>query len=273
MLYDGKKWDTTNFSTDKYLQINSCGYQNAASHFSLIRKNGRCDYHILLISEGRCTALHGGKYHSLVKGNLIIYSPGEEQQYSFEAGTSTLWCHFDGTIMQELFRECGIKSGVLLFRPNDRIFNAFSGVIRSFHNPTMEKFAKSFLFELLYCLSEGMTMAENDKNQDIIQPILSYINISYNKKITLEELAKKAGYSKSRFSHIFSSVTGTTPIKYQNEIRLKTACELLSATLLSITDISISCGFEDPLYFSRLFKRKYGISPTEFRRTAVEQSI
>ena len=96
-------------------------------------------------------------------------------------------------------------------------------------------------------------------------PILTYINSNYNKQITLEELANKSGYSKSRFSHIFSEVTGTTPIKYQNDLRLKISCEMLLSTKASITDIAYGCGFNDPLYYSRIFKKKYNLSPTEYR--------
>ena len=57
----------------------------------------------------------------------------------------------------------------------------------------------------------------------------------------------------------------THPIKYQNDIRLKNSCELLHSTNLTITEIAQSCGFNDPLYFSRIFKKKYNTSPTQFR--------
>ena len=64
--------------------------------------------------------------------------------------------------------------------------------------------------------------------------------------MTLDELAKKAGYSKSRFSHVFLEIVGMSPIKYHNDMRLKTSCELLHSTNLTIAEIARSCGFRAP---------------------------
>ncbi len=90
------------------------------------------------------------------------------------------------------------------------------------------------------------------------------MNANYQKPITLAELAEKAGYSKSRFSHLFSEITGTTPKQYLNNVRLQVSCELLS-TGLTVAEIADRCGFNDPLYYSRIFKKKYGLSPTGYR--------
>ena len=129
----------------------------------------------------------------------------------------------------------------------------------------MKKFANVFFLELIYRLSDVITKADSGDKQDIIMPVLTYINANYNKQLSLDELAQKSGYSKSRVSHIFAEVMYTTPVKYQSEIRLRAAGEMLSATTLSVTEIALSCGFSDPLYFSRLFKKRYGISPSEYR--------
>ena len=106
---------------------------------------------------------------------------------------------------------------------------------------------------------------EQSRNSDIITKVLTYINVNYNKQLTLDELSEKVGYSKSRFSHIFLDIVGMSPIKYMNDIRLKNSCELLHSTNLTIAEIAQSCGFNDPLYFSRIFKKKYKISPKQYR--------
>ena len=121
------------------------------------------------------------------------------------------------------------------------------------------------LLELIYHISNASTQTEHTRSSDIITETLAYININYNKQLTLDELAKKSGYSKSRFSHLFFETVGTSPIKYQNDIRLKTSCELLHSTNLTITEIAQSCGFNDSLYFTRIFKKKYKTSPTQYR--------
>lgn len=267
-IYYGNQFDTTNFATDKYLQINSCSYQNSSPMYTVIREEGRLDYHILLINSGVCEALHKERLHTLTAGNLIIYAPGEEQRYTFKSESSSLWCHFGGKIVEELFNSCGIKSGVYNLSPNKEIFECYSRVIQRFHQPGREKFANPALLELIYCISDALENPVRNNKGDVILPILTYININYNKKLSLDALAKMSGYSKSRFSHIFSEVTGTTPTKYQNGIRLKVSCEMLSSTDYSINDIAFECGFSDPLYYSRIFRKKYNVSPTEYRLSA-----
>ncbi len=265
VVWDGNKNDTTNFVTDKYLKINSCGFQCAASDYTVIRRKGRHDYHILLVTGGTCEVFHNCKSYTLTEGSLILYEPYEEQEYSFKSGSTSLWCHFCGNIVGELLDSCNIKSGVYFLKPDKAIFESYSNLIQRFHQPGKKNLANPSFMELIYNISYAITFSEQKDNSDTILPILAYINTNYNKQITIDELAKKSGFSKSRFSHIFSHVTDTTPIKYLNDIRLKMSCEMLSATNESIAEIAIACGFNDPLYFSRLFKRKYGTTPSEYR--------
>ena len=264
VIWDGNKNDTTNFKVESFLKINSCGFQNTLKGGMIVRKKGRYDYHFLLIQSGECEVLHNGKTYLLTSGNLVIYAPYEEQRYVFNTDCTSLWCHFGGYAVDELFATLNINSGVYFLKPKKRIFESFSNLIQRFHQPERERYANVSLLELIYEISD--TNNENTDNQDALLPILTHININYNKDITLDELAKMSGYSKSRFSHIFSEITGTTPVKYQNSIRLKISAEMLLSTKNTISEIAINCGFSDPLYYSKLFKREYGVSPTEYRK-------
>ncbi len=264
-IFDGSKRDITDFASEQFLQINSCGFQNKFVSNTVVRREGRSDYHILLINRGECEVRHGGEIYSIGRGGFVIYYPNEAQEYTFTSGTTSLWCHFTGTAIAELLESCRLFSGVYSPQPERSVFDSFTNMIQRFNQPGMRKFANVFLLELIYRLSDALTKPDNNEKQDIIMPVLTYINANYNKQLTLEELAERSGYSKSRFSHIFSDVMHTTPVKYQNEISLNAAAEMLTATSLSITEIALSCGFSDPLYFSRLFKKRYGIPPSEYR--------
>lgn len=267
-FWDGNKNDISNFPTDKYLKLNSCGYQNPQSEHTVVRKNGRVDYHILMIISGMCEALHDGKTYTLTDGNMIVYAPGEEQKYVFKAGCTSVWCHFTGSIVKEVLEDCNIHSGVYFTEPNKIVIDTFSRMIQRYFLPEQKKLTNASLIELLYNISSMLQSSEQKGACDAILPVLTYINANYNKQITLDELAEKTGYSKSRFSHIFSESTGTTPVKYQNDIRLKMSCEMLLSTSLTVAEIAVSCGFNDPLYYSKMFKKRYGMSPTEYRLSA-----
>lgn len=263
--WDGNVYDRTNFTTDAYLKINNCGFQSTSLPFTVVRKKGRKDYHILLIDSGKCELLHKGKSYTLTRGNLAVYAPNEEQKYSFYAGCSSLWCHFNGSLVEELFHSCNLTSGVYLLNPNKEIFESYSTLIQRFHQFDKLTLANASLLELIYYISNASKALEQSRNSDIITKVLTYINVNYNKQLTLDELSEKVGYSKSRFSHIFLDIVGMSPIKYMNDIRLKNSCELLHSTNLTIAEIAQSCGFNDPLYFSRIFKKKYKISPKQYR--------
>lgn len=94
--------------------------------------------------------------------------------------------------------------------------------------------------------------------------VFEYIDNNYNKKICAKELSSIAHISTYYFCRIFKQITGRTATEYINEIRLKKSIELLKNDTMNITEISINCGFNDVNYFCRLFKKKYGVSPTKF---------
>lgn len=264
-VYDGNLLDKTNFVTDKFLKVNSCGFQNVSSDFQVIRKSGRVDYHILMVNGGECEAFFGGGAHRLTAGGIVVYAAGEEQRYLFKSGSSSLWCHFTGTAVKEILDSCGLKSGVYPLLRDERISDVFSKLIGRFRLPGFEEYANVYLLQLIYDIAAAAaTPGKNDRTYPLL-PALTYLNANYDKKISVSELAARSGYSKSGFQHKFSDVMGVSVKKYQNEIRLRCACEMLICTGNPVSEIAYSCGFDDPLYFSRIFKKYCGISPTEYR--------
>ncbi len=99
-----------------------------------------------------------------------------------------------------------------------------------------------------------------------LKNVLTYIRNNYDNAISLDELAQVAGMSPRYFCRAFSQITGQTPIAYLNYYRIEAACEKLMMTDESVTDIALSCGFNDMSYFSKLFSRKKGVSPSAYRK-------
>ena len=87
----------------------------------------------------------------------------------------------------------------------------------------------------------------------------------YAEKISLEAIASNMYLSPIYISKLFKEEMGDSPINYLISIRLKKAASLLKDSNLTITEISSLTGYENTYYFSRLFKKKYGVSPKEFR--------
>lgn len=98
-----------------------------------------------------------------------------------------------------------------------------------------------------------------------VQVLLDYIHTHYNDKITIEELARTASISKTEVLRSFKIIVGMSPINYLNSYRLQRAAHMLIDTNKSIQEIAEDCGFNDNSYFSKLFKKKYSITPHDYR--------
>lgn len=114
----------------------------------------------------------------------------------------------------------------------------------------------------------GEEAAYKQSRQQIakLKAVLAYIRDHYDTQITLEELAKIAGMSPRYFCRAFRAMTGKTPIAYLNYYRVECAGEFLKRTDKTVTEIAISCGFNDMSYFSRQFKRCKNVTPLQYRK-------
>ncbi len=126
------------------------------------------------------------------------------------------------------------------------------------------------LRELTYkILSNALTYRDNQSNGlhgNLIYQAKEYINLHYSEpELSLHEVAANANLSASYFSVVFGQEASQTFKEYLTDVRLSKAKELLRMTALRATDIADRVGYNDPHYFSSVFKKNTGLSPTEFR--------
>ena len=99
-----------------------------------------------------------------------------------------------------------------------------------------------------------------------MQKMVQFIHENYPKRICLKEIAEAANISTSEALRCFHASAQTTPINYLNDYRLTRAKELLLSTNDSVTSVAAATGFENPSYFCREFRRKFEVSPNQFRK-------
>jgi YesN/AraC family two-component response regulator len=109
---------------------------------------------------------------------------------------------------------------------------------------------------------------QSGDNQRIL-PILRYIHKNISEKLSLEGISKEFFLSKSRLNQIFKKSTGFSVVEYIIACRIKRACILLKSNM-PIQEISSATGFGDPTHFSRTFKKRLGITPSEFHRNSAD---
>ncbi|WP_353095628.1 helix-turn-helix transcriptional regulator [Tissierella praeacuta] len=106
----------------------------------------------------------------------------------------------------------------------------------------------------------------NSRKQERMQTFLSFINTSFEKNISLEDISKSAHVSKAECIRCFKSILQTTPYKYLLGYRLNKSIELLKTTDYSITEIAYMIGFNHTSHYIKYFKQKMMMTPLEFRR-------
>ena len=105
----------------------------------------------------------------------------------------------------------------------------------------------------------------NSHRIEQIKTVMEYIEQEFASPISLNDLANRAGMNPNYFCRIFKEIIRQTPIEYLMHYRIEQATALLTSSELSITEISLECGFNDYSYFIRLFKRMKGITPKQYQ--------
>ena len=95
--------------------------------------------------------------------------------------------------------------------------------------------------------------------------IKSYVNCNYCRDISIDEIVAHVGMNKSSFCTFIKKETGMTFTNYLNNLRLTLAADILKDSDLSVADVGSKVGLQDSPYFCRLFKKRYGMTPTEYR--------
>lgn len=123
------------------------------------------------------------------------------------------------------------------------------------------------LYTLLAIYMQNATK-KTDANtaQSYVQKAIEFITSNYSYPITIEDIASYVGLSRSHLFRSFETVLGQSPKEYLTEFRMKQACYLLEHTSLSITAIANSLGFDNSLYFSKIFHKEIGTSPKIWRK-------
>ena len=148
--------------------------------------------------------------------------------------------------------------------------NIFLNIHKYFHLNT--SYAKNMSISLLYSVFAYLSEMENssyyDKSKDeIIKPAIDYIEAHLcDSDLKTTMLHKYCSISPAYFRRIFKASTKMTPQKYIEEKRMERALFILNENSHTISEISEMVGYNDPLYFGSVFKKKYGISPFNMRK-------
>lgn len=266
--------------TSRPLIVGSCGTYRLSSHpkFPTYRPRGRLDFQIIYIAAG-CGHFHFdnvGNETIVPAGNIIIYRPKELQKYEYygEDKTEVYWIHFTGSEVKDILRKYGFPDDERIFQVGTsmeykRVFKHIIIELQRYQDD-YEEMLTLLLRHLLIIFHRELTREHISKNEYLdheMDTAVTYFNENYNRDINIDEYSASRGMSVSWFIRNFKKFTGSTPMQYIVANRINNAQALLETTNYSIKEISKIVGYDNQLYFSRLFHKMKGYSPRDYRKT------
>lgn len=261
----------------KPLIVTSCGTYRLYSIPKLptLRPRGRLDYQLIYIASGKAHFHFNGKEEIVTAGHMVLYRPKELQKYEYylQDQTEVYWVHFTGGNVKNIIRSYGITDDKKIFYCGSSLEyqNHFRIMIEELQcckddYPEMLEMHLRQIFIMMHRQLNSDNKIENNLLAEEMDKAMLYFNEHYNEDISIESFASSLHMSTSWFIRNFKQYTGQTPMQYILSIRISHAENLLENTDYNLTEISRIIGYENPLYFSRIFKKQKGLSPSEYKK-------
>ena len=254
----------------KPLMVTSCGTYRLYTRKKLPtwRPRGRRDFQLIYVASG--------KARIVTAGHVVLYRPKEPQKYEYygKDQTQVFWVHFTGNNVTNILRSYGITDNKKVFYCGSSIDN--QNLFRKMINElqmSKENYAEMlemYLRQIFITMQRafiGTIKKEKARAVDKIEKATVYFNENYSQEINIDEYAEQMHVSVSWFIRNFRESTGLTPMQYILSKRIYNAEILLQDPSYNVSEISRVVGYDNPLYFSRIFKKAKGLSPSEYRKS------
>lgn len=256
----------------------------ATSPHHVLRPYGTDTWILEYTFEGRGFICVNGRRQPICPGELLLFRAGVRQDYGMDRAVG-LWdhiwtCFHPRPNIMPLLDWPEMAPGVFRLVPEhdemrQRIAELFVKALHAAHGPLVRgmEFAYVALEELFLWCDTINPRSESPCFDARIQDALEYICNHFMRVISIGELARRCNLSESRFSHLFCEQVGTPPIQYLEKYRMRRAREMLLMTRKPVNVIAREIGYDNALYFSRIFRRHVGESPRTLRKRLVPSSV
>lgn len=272
----------------KSLYVTDIGfYPHAKNHYRK-RTEGIGEYILIYCVEGNGWYRVNNKIFRVEKDNFFILPAGKPHAYGAgdieetengrlvrKAGEwSIYWIHFSGEHAR-MYVDGDYSPHQIAAAVNSRIsernslFDEMLQVLHEGYELSHLRYVSSLLHYYLASMHYLREFRAAQREKVTIDPLLAaihYMKENVGTRLQLEQITKYVGYGVSQFSALFKKETGYSPLSYFNLLKIRYACQLLTETDMTVTDIALRLGIEDNYYFSRIFSKTMGISPTKYRK-------
>ncbi len=253
------------------LSVYNTGYEKCDSNHSW-GPGLRDHYLIHYVSAGSGSFVCNRQTYYLRAGDLFLILPGQTVSYRANPRDpwEYCWVGFNGTDARRLIAMAGFsKNDPVLRDPAPQKTAALLLRIAEVSGATAAADAEMagclYLF-LAHLIRNSTRCRAEDPHQEYVANALRYIQYNYARDIGVSDIASYVGISRSQLYRAFLQDFGLSPHSYLQKYRISEACSLLRNPNLSIAEVASSVGFNDPLYFSRVFKSVKSITPSAYQR-------
>lgn len=238
----------------------------------------RPDYLLHFVLEGKGSYSVDGREYFLHEGQGFLVEPDIQTYYQADLNEpwSYLWVGIGGELVKDYLNDAGINHNHLIFQSSHGA--ELRGLVKQMLQHSKPTAANEFLlqgllFQFLSLLIEDSNPVDNserngnnEKSNLYIRKAVEFIRDNYADGIKVADVADYVSINRSYLYMLFQETMGISPQDYLTNFRVTRAGELLQYTDLSVEGVSISCGYHDPLVFSKAFKGKTGLSPSQYRK-------
>ena len=260
------------------LYITQIGYFPKASFHYRERRKGCEDNIFIYCLQGIGHYILDNKRYE-VHSNQFILLPATDKYMRYWADSedpwTIYWIHFTGDVIDNFNKSLNltITKGPIQVPFNEKAIDIWHNIYQTLEMGYSVENLCSANFCLYYMLAtflfpERHITIEKDEQGDIITQTILNMRNNLGKKLSVEDMACKHQLSVSHFSNLFRKATGMPPIDYFIHLKMQRACQLLYANDAKIKIVAFDLGYDDPYYFSRIFKKYIGTSPEAYRLTA-----
>ena len=217
--------------------------------------------------EGEADYIFSDYALSIKEGDVFYLEKGSRYSIDVKKNTRFICINFEFEASKSESKSCSFKNMPTSVKSEFfKLLHIWLGN-RSYKIPR----SLSLLYGIYYeCLASQSRPYVKDSGQ--WKRLITYILEHYSDpNLSIKDIAEATDMSEAGVRRIFKIKRNTTPVKYLNTLRMEKAKNLLETSNLTVADISAATGFTDPFYFSRIFKKHYGLSPDHYRKTRIGQ--
>lgn len=222
---------------------------------------------------GRGAIRIGQEEYPLPPGTAFLLPPCDYTYYLPDASTGweLLYLTLSGDELLRLGQDIvGEYGNVLTFQENSPTVRLAWDILDqvSAAPPVSPYRASALSYEFVLTMLHELEneSVRHNPGSALLDRVAGYLAAHIGEQFTIAGLSRRLGYSRSHFSRLFHSASGQSPQSYILDMRLQFAARLIETSRRSVKETAVDSGFSDPNYFCRVFRRKYGVSPGEYRR-------